>query len=75
MKLYIKKGCSHCENVLIPEGLKLETIDVDDETYTGFKPGNIPVLQFNSTFNAEGDFFINEVLKVVKEAQDGIYKQ
>ena len=75
MKLYTQQGCPHCENIIIPEGVKVEKINVSDGSYTGFVPSNIPILQFNPQFNAEGDFFINEILNQIKLAQDGIYKQ
>ena len=75
MKLYIQEGCPACEAIVIPEGIKVEKIDVTDESYTGFVPTSTPILQFNPQFNAEGDFFINQLLETIKKAQDGVYKQ
>ena len=75
MKLYVQEGCPACANIEIPEGIKVEKIDVKDESYNGFVPEQLPILQFNPQFNAQGDFFINQLLQQLKNAQDGLYKQ
>ena len=63
-----------CAEIVIPEGIKVNKIDVDNG-YDGYVPASVPVLQLNPMFNAEGSQFINEFLDTIKKAQDGLYRE
>lgn len=74
MKLYVKTDCPMCAEIVIPEGVKVNKIDVDKD-YDGYVPASVPILQLNPMFNAEGSQFINEFLDTIKKAQDGLYRE
>ena len=46
MKLYVKKDCPMCAEIVIPEGIKVNKVDVDNG-YDGYVPASVPVLQLN----------------------------
>lgn len=73
-KVYVKDNCDFCAQVHPPEGLNVEIINIENENYTGFRPGVVPVLQYN-LLNLEGPEAINGILNMAKDAQDGNYKK
>lgn len=72
LNVFIKENCDFCSQIVIPEGINVESIDIDKD-YDGFKPVNVPVLQYNG-MNFEGPVVINSILNLVKSSQDGDYK-
>lgn len=74
MKLYIKSDCDFCNQVVVPSELNVEVVDVDTETYTGFKPDQVPVLQ-TSNLNFGGPEGINQFLNLSIDIQNGKYKR
>lgn len=75
MKLFKIQNCDSCKAVVIPEGLNIEEIYVDDPSYNGFIPEQLPILQVGPGFNVNGEHFINNTLHLIKEAQDGVFRK
>lgn len=74
MKLYIKSDCDFCSQVVIPSELNVEVVDVENESYTGFKPDQVPVLQ-TSNLNFGGPEGINQFFNLSIDIQNGKYKR
>ena len=73
LKVYIREGCSLCEQVEIPDGVKVENIDIN-KGYSGFHPANTPVIQIDG-INFEGPMVINSLLKLIKQSSNGEYSK
>ena len=73
LNIFIKNNCDFCAQLVIPEGVNIEKINID-ENYSGYKPEQVPVLQYNG-INLAGPPIINSILQLVKNAQDGDYKK
>ena len=73
LNIFIKENCDFCNQVVIPEGIAVDKINLDGD-YSGFVPANVPVLQYHG-MNLEGPPVINAILQLVKESQDGNYKK
>mgnify|MGYP003653856480 CR=1 FL=1 len=58
----------------IPKKIHTTVINIDEKKYRGFKPEQLPVLQY-SGMNFQGPQAINEVLNLVRNAQDDYYKK
>ena len=69
--MFTKQGCQHCEAVIIPEGIEVLKIDIDNG-YGGFRPANVPVIQIDG-INYEGPHVINNILQLIKNASNGNY--
>ncbi len=74
LKIFTKNDCEFCSQVVLHKEVHTTIINIDDEDYRGFKPEQVPVLQYNGV-NFTGPPVINEVLTLVKNAQDGHYKK
>ncbi len=73
LNIFVKNDCDFCAQVIIPEGINVNKINID-EGYSGYKPEQVPVLQHNG-INLPGPQVINGILQLVKDSQDGQYKQ
>ena len=76
IRIFVKSNCDFCSQLIIPEELNIKKIVVDDESYKGHQPQNIPVLQLSNSVEVagQGHIFINELLRIFKLTQDGVYK-
>ncbi len=74
LKIFTKNNCEFCSQVVLHKEMHTTIINIDDEDYRGFKPEQVPVLQYNGV-NFTGPPVINEILTLVKNAQDGHYKK
>ena len=72
ISIYVKTGCPHCEGIIIPEGLNVQKVFID-QGYEGYIPPQVPCLQENAITLA-GPPSINGFLVSLKKAQDGEYK-
>jgi len=70
MKLYIKKDCDFCKQIIIPGNIKIPIIDVDSPKYKGFYPPQLPLIQTASKINIAGVETINELLNIVSNAKN-----
>lgn len=73
LNLYTRENCEHCAQVVIPEQVIVNSINLDKD-YGGFIPPNVPVMQYDG-LSFEGPVVINQMLQLVKNAQDGYYKR
>ena len=73
LNIFIKSNCDFCKQLELPEDININLINIDED-YTGFLPGNVPVLQYNG-MNLEGPPVINTILKLIKDSQNGDYKK
>ena len=67
-KVYVQDECEFCQQVELPEGINIEKIYINRDDFEGYKPAQVPVIQFN-TFQIEGPYQINEFFKMIKNAQ------
>tara|TARA_R110001592_G_C12935738_1_gene729904 strand:+ start:648 stop:878 length:231 start_codon:yes stop_codon:yes gene_type:complete len=74
LKIFTKNDCSFCDQLDIPKEIHTTVINVDEKKYRGFIPEQLPVLQYNG-MNFQGPQAINEVLNLVRNAQDDYYKK
>jgi hypothetical protein len=74
IKIFTKNDCSFCDQIDIPKKIHTTVINIDEKKYRGFIPEQIPVLQYNG-MNFQGPQAINEVLNLVRNAQDDYYKK
>jgi hypothetical protein len=74
LKIFTKNDCSFCDQLDIPKKIHTTVINIDEKKYQGFKPEQLPVLQY-SGMNFQGPQAINEVLNLVRNAQDDYYKK
>ena len=65
MKLFLKKDCSFC-NQLLTNNIKLETIYVDSKDYKGLMPQQVPVLQFSNDTQIIDASFINTLFDEIR---------
>lgn len=72
LNIFTRDNCEFCDQLVIPEGLKVNIIDIMNG-YKGFTPNTVPVLQYQG-MNLEGPQIINPILQLMKDAQDGKYK-
>ena len=72
IRIYTKKGCPHCDAVVIPDGVMAVKVDIEDG-YKGYVPTQVPCLQENG-LNLAGPPMINGFLLSIKKAQNGEYK-
>ncbi len=68
MKLYIKKDCQFCDQLVIPKNLDIPIIDVD-KNYKGFYPPQFPLVQTDNHINIAGVETINELLVLLENAK------
>lgn len=66
MKLFLKKDCSFC-NQLLTNNIKLETIYVDSKDYKGLMPQQVPVLQFSNDTQIIDASFINTLFDEIRK--------
>lgn len=71
IRIYTKKECPWCAQVVIPEGVNATFVDIE-ENYKGFVPTQVPIVQLNN-LNLAGPEQINGLLNIIKKAQDGEY--
>ena len=74
LRIYTQDNCSHCDAVIIPEGVNAIKINISAEGYDGFIPANLPVMQFEG-MNFEGAHGINALLKLSIDSLNGKYKK
>jgi len=67
-KIYVQDECEFCQQLESPEGINIEKIYINRDDFDGFKPPQVPVIQF-TTFQLEGPYQINEFFKMIKDAQ------
>ena len=72
LKIYVKQNCPHCEGLLIPEGVDVEKIDIEE--YGGFRPSNVPVMQIDG-INYEGPHVINSMMNLIQNSINGEYSK
>ena len=74
LKIFIKNDCDFCSQVVLDDNIHTTIINIDDKEYRGFKPEQVPTLQYEGlTF--QGPEVINKVLNLVRNAQDDYYKR
>ena len=73
--VFLRRECPHCEEVVIPENMNIETIYIDDESYEGHQPDGTPVIQIGKSLKAVGEPYVMGMLESLKLAQDGFYSK
>ncbi len=73
INIFTKNNCSYCEQLTIPEEIKVNIINVD-ENYNGFRPDHFPTMQLME-LNFQGNDVITKILNLIKHSQNGDYKR
>ena len=47
-KVYVQDECEFCQQLESPEGINIEKIYINRDDFDGFKPQQVPVIQFNT---------------------------
>lgn len=65
MKLFLKKDCNFCKEIA-KENINVEVIYVDDKSYKGLMPQQVPVLQFANNNQVVDPVFINTLFDEIR---------
>jgi len=74
IKIFTKNNCEYCSQLILHDNINTTIINIDSEKYSRFKPEQVPVMQYNG-INFQGPQVINEILTLVRNAQDDYYKK
>lgn len=65
MKLFIKNDCDFCSQIRANE-INVKTININDESYQGAMPHNVPMLQFDNHFQLADMNVINAIFDEIR---------
>ena len=66
MKLFIKDDCDFCSQIRTNE-INVETINVNDKSYEGVMPPNVPLLQFDNYYQLADMKMINTIFDEIRK--------
>tara|TARA_X000000368_G_scaffold294999_1_gene234746 strand:- start:128 stop:370 length:243 start_codon:yes stop_codon:yes gene_type:complete len=74
LNLFIRNNCDFCKAIIIPEEVNINIINVEDDSYNGYVPEQVPMLQYNGV-SISPPHIITNILNLVKAGQDGLFKK
>ena len=66
MKLFIKDDCEFCSQIRANE-INVKTINVNEESYEGVIPPNVPLLQFDNYYQLADMKMINTIFDEIRK--------